>query len=264
MHSLHDTQALVMGALRGGPTAPVVGGLLRFGRGVAPERRLQVYRNNLHASLGAALAAVYPVLTRLVGDACFRQLARGYVERHPSRSGNLHEFGAQLPAFLKTQASLCEFPYMADVAALEWSVHEVYHEADDTELDLATLAAVDDEARMRIRLHLQLATRFVASMYPALSIWKANQAGAEEGTPVSLDEGGVRLLVARSAFEVEFRILGVAEDRWLRALAEGRTLAAALESALAVDSAFDFGATLGRHLALGSFRSWSLAPEVEP
>ena len=92
-----------------------------------------------------------------------------------------------------------------------------------------------------------------------LAIWQANQ--TEVATTVSLDEGGVRLLVGRSAFEVEFRLLGAAEDAWLRALAEGRTLAVASARALAVDAGFDLGATLGRHLALGSFRSWSLAPE---
>jgi hypothetical protein len=261
MPSLHDTQALIMGALRGAPPALPVGALLRAGRGVAPERRLQVYRNNLHASLGAALEAVYPVLARLVGAAFFRQLARGYLERHPSRSGNLHAFGAQMPAFLKTQASLSDHAYLADVAGLEWAAHEVYHEADDTAFDVAGLGALDDAARLRLRLHLQLATRFVASAYPVLAIWKANQPGADAATRVFLDEGGVRLLVARTGFEVEFRILGVAEERWLRALAEGRSLAAAVQSALALDPSFDLGATLGRHLGLGSFRGWSLARE---
>ena len=261
MPSLHETQALVMGALRGAPARPGVHPLLRAGRGVAPERRLQVYRNNLHASLFAALEAVFPVLARLVGEAFFRQLARGYVERHPSRSGNLHEFGAQMPAFLKAQPALAGFAYLADVAALEWASHEVYHEADDVPFDPAPLGALDAAAQARLRLHLQLATRFVASAYPVLSIWRANQPGGDEGEPVSLDDGGVRLLVARSAFEVEYRVLGAAEDRWLRRLAEGRTLATALEAALAVDAAFDLGAALGRHLALGSFRAWSLAPE---
>ncbi|MCE9659313.1 MAG: putative DNA-binding domain-containing protein [Burkholderiales bacterium] len=256
MPSLHDTQAQVMGALRGGPTAV---GLVRPARGIAPERRLQVYRNNLHASLGAALAAVYPVVDRLVGKAFFRQIARGYVARHPSRSGNLHEFGAHLPEFLKSEGSLGELPYLADVAALEWASHEVYHEADDIALDLAALGAVEAGSQARIRLHLQLATRFVASAWPVLSIWKANQ--GEEAAPVSLDEGGVRLLVARSGFEVEYRVLAPCEDAWLRALGEGHTLAASLVAALAVDCGFDLGATLGRHLALGSFRCWSLAPE---
>jgi hypothetical protein len=264
MPSLHDTQALVMGALLRGDASPDVATLLRSSRGVATERRLQVYRNNLYASLGSALAAVYPVVARLVGDAYFRQLARAYVARHPSTSGNLHAFGDRLPAFLRAQASLGALPYLADVAALEWAGHEVYHESDGTDFDTISFAEVPAEAQPRIRLHLQLATRFVASPYPVLAIWRAHQSHDDEGvTAVALDEGGVRLLVARAGFEVEYRVLGRAEDRWLRALAEGRTLAVALQAALEVDAGFDLGATLGRHLALGSFRGWSLAAEED-
>lgn len=264
MPSLHDTQALVMGALLRGDASHEVATLLRSSRGLVAGRRLQVYRNNLYASLGSALAAVYPVVARLVGETYFRQLARAYVARHPSTSGNLHAFGDRLPAFLRAQASLGALPYLADVAALEWASHEVYHESDGTDFDMAPFAQVPPVAQPRIRLHLQLATRFVASPYPVLAIWTANQSHDDEGvTPVALDEGGVRLLVARAGFEVEYRVLGRAEDRWLRALAEGRTLAVALQAALDVDAGFDLGATLGRHLALGSFRSWSLATEED-
>lgn len=264
MPSLLETQALVSGALLHGDGAYGVAALLRSGRGVAAERRLHVYRNNLFASLGAALGAVYPVLARLVGADFFRQLARGYVVRHPPLSGDLHDFGAQLPSYLRRQASLAALPYLADVAALEWASHEVYHEADEAAFDAAALARVPADDQARLRLHLQLATRFVASPFPVLAIWQANQAAiAADVTPVSLDAGAVRLLVARRDFEVEFRVLGVAEDRFLRALAEGRTLAAALQAALALDGGFDAGATLGRHLALGSFRAWSLADDEE-
>jgi hypothetical protein len=260
MPSLLETQALISGALLRGDGAYGATSLLRAGRGVAAERRLHVYRNNLFASLGAALAAVYPVVTRLVGDDFFRQLARDYVVRHPSRSGNLHEFGAQLPAYLRRQAALAALPYLADVAALEWASHEVYHEADEAPFDAEALARLPVDAQARLRLHLQLATRFVASPFPVLAIWQANQAAASEDVaPVSLDAGAVRLLVARRDFEVEFRVLGGAEDRFLRALAEGRTLPSALHAALATDARFDVGATLGRHFALGSFRAWSLA-----
>ena len=264
MPSLLETQALVSGALLRGEAAYGVASLLRTGRGVAAERRLHIYRNNLFASLGAALGAVYPVVARLVGDGFFRQLARGYVVRHPSRSGNLHEFGAQLPAYLRTQTSLAALPYLADVAALEWASHEVYHEADEAAFDAAALARLPEAAQARLRLHLQLATRFVASPFPVLAIWQANQAAAgDDVAPVSLDAGALRVLVARRDYEVEFRVLGVAEDHFLRALAEGRTLPAALHAALASDAAFDVGATLGRHFALGTFRAWSLADEEE-
>ena len=53
------------------------------------------------------------------------------------------------------------------------------------------------------------------------------------------------------------------QNRFKRALAEGRTLPTALHAALASDAAFDVGATLGRHFALGTFRAWSLADEEE-
>jgi hypothetical protein len=264
MPSLLDTQALVSGALLRGETAYGVVSLLRSGRGVAAERRLHVYRNNLFASLGAALGAVYPVVARLVGEGFFRQLARGYVLGHPSLSGDLHDFGAQLPAYLHKQASLATLPYLADVAALEWACHEVYHEADEAAFDASALAGLPAEAQARLRLHLQLATRFVASPFPVLAIWRANQAAASDDvTPVSLDAAGVHLLVARCDFEVEFRVLGGGEDRFLRALAEGRTLPAALQAALASEAGFDLGATLGRHFALGTFRAWSLAGDED-
>ncbi|HEY2561811.1 MAG TPA: DNA-binding domain-containing protein [Caldimonas sp.] len=260
MLSLHDTQALVTDALLHGEGARSASALLRDGRGISPERRLQVYRNNLFASLGAALQAVYPVTARLIGEALFRQLARGYIVKHPSRSGDLHGFGARLPAFVDRQSSLDALPYLGDVAALEWAHHEVYHEADEEVLDAATMARVPGDAQGRIRLHLQLASRFVASPFPVLAIWQANQAGSDDTVrPVSLDDGGVRVLVARSDFEVEFRVLDTGEDRFLRALAEGQPLATAVPAALAADPGFDFAAVLARHVALGSFRAWSLA-----
>ena len=262
MPSLHDTQARVIGALLRRPDAAPAAPLLRSHRGVAPERRLQVYRHNLEASLGAALAAVYPVVARLVGDACFRAVARAFIARFPSRSGNLHAFGAELPAILAAEPALAGLPYLGDVAALEWASHEVYHEADPVAFDVGALAAVPPDAQPALRLPLQHATRFIASAYPVLAIWQSNQAGAAgAGAQVSLDAGGARLLVARSAFEVEYRILGAAEDRFLRRLGAGDDLAAATAGALALDAGFDLGATLGRHLALGSFRGFTVAKE---
>jgi hypothetical protein len=260
MLSLHDTQARVTAALLHGAAATEVAALVRDGP-VAAERRLRVYRNNVFASLGAALQAVYPVTVRLVGEPFFRQLARAYIVRHPSTSGNLHAFGAMLPAFVRKHPSLAGLAYLADVAALEWAIHEVYHEADEQPLDAASLAAVPADVHARIRLHLQLASRFVASPFPVVAIWQANQADRDDAVaPVSLDDGGVRALVARSGdFAVKFRILAAGEDAFLRMLAEGRPLARALATALAADPAFDLAATLARHVAVGSFRAWSLA-----
>jgi hypothetical protein len=265
MHSLPETQALTLDALLHGSAerAHAASALLRPTRGAPGNRRLQVYRNNLQTSLSAALEAVFPVVAKLVGAAFFGQTARAFIAAHPSRSGNLHDFGRELPAFLRASASLRSLPYLGDVAALEWACHEVYHEADAEPLEPARLADVPAPLQPTLRLQLQPATRFVASLYPVLAIWQANQDGAAPAT-IALDDGGVELLVARRDFDIEFRLLAEAEACWLRALAAGRSLAEALQAAFERDPAFEFGATLVRHLQLGTFESFSTDCAASP
>jgi hypothetical protein len=265
MPALAETQRKVLDALFGRTERDAAVRLLRHTPQLAAGRRLQIYRNNLFEGLTAALEAVFPVVAQLVGAGFFRQLARDYVVAHPSRSGNLHEFGRDLPAAIAQLPSLAGLPYLADVAALEWACHEVYHEADHVPLAPDRLAAVSPAQQMRLRLHLAPAARFVASRYPVLRIWQSHQSDtADDGSPISLDAGGVRLLVARCDLDIEFRMLGGAEDLWLRALAAGTTLCEATASALALDPAFDLANALGRHLSLGSFSGLSLAAQDAP
>jgi hypothetical protein len=260
MTPLSETQARFLDALLAGGPLPSAraAALLRDGGAVSAVRRLQVYRNNVQASLRGALEAVYPVVVRLVGAACFGAVARRFIGAHPSRSGNLHDFGRALPDFLRALPELDAWPYLGDVAALEWACHEVYHEADDAAFDPASLAAVPVARQPALRLALQPAARLVGSPYPVLAIWQANQPdGAADALPVRLDQGGVQLLVARRDLDIELRLLGAAEACWLRALADRRPLAEAVVAALDLDPAFDFGAVLARHLRLGTFcRAW--------
>ena len=262
MTALSDTQHRVLGALFDAGDASAALPLLQRSRGLSAAQRLQIYRNNLFESLTQALAAVYPVVAQLVGEAYFRQVARRFIADHPLTSGNLHGFGVELPAMLATLPSAADLPYLADVAALEWAWHEVYHEAGCVPLQPAQLAEVPAAQQMDLGLQLAPAARLIASPYPVLHIWQAHQRHdgvGDDEFAISLDEGGVRLLVLRRALEIEFVLLGKAEDRWLRALAAGSTLAKATLAALECDPAFDLAATLGRHLSLGSFAGLSFA-----
>ena len=83
---------------------------------LTPAQRVQVYRNNYQTSLRDALAAVFPVLQSLVGEGFFAYLAFQYMSAHPSRSGNLHDFGIALPDFLTRFEAAASVPYVADVA----------------------------------------------------------------------------------------------------------------------------------------------------
>jgi len=257
MPALPDIQARVMDALllRDGASWTA---LVRPTASLSALRRLQIYRNNMLESLTAALGAVYPVVGRLVGNGFFRQAAKSYISAHPSRSGNLQDFGGEFPAFLGAYPPAAGLPYLPDVAALEWALHRAYHEIELPPVTLERLAQVPPTEQAGLRLCLQPSARFVTSSYPLLRIWQANQpdALADEST-ISLDEGGVDLLVVQRALEIEFRQLGLAEGQWLRALADEATLADATRRALDVDPAFDLMAALGRHLGLGLFTETS-------
>jgi hypothetical protein len=222
------------------------------GDGIGAARRLQVYRNNVFSSLGAALGAIYPVVERLVGEGFFRFAAHGYVRRVPSRSGNIHEFGRSFPEFLGELPQARGLPYLLDVARLEWAYHEVFHGADHPPLEPRRLAAVPAEEWVALRLRLHPAGRLLASPYPVLHIWAVNQEGFAGDATVDLAEGASRVLVVRPRESVELWPLGPGEHALLGALERSRTLVEAVDRALAVEPDLDAVATLTRHVAAGT------------
>src|SRR4029077_8861696 len=134
--------------------------------------RAAIYRRNVLANLRGALAAAYPVVRRLVGDAFFDEAADRYARAHPSASGDLHRHGEAFAAFLERYAPARDLDYLPDVARLEWIIAQAFHAADARVFDFAALAALPEVERGRIRLDLQPPARLIESPHPILSIWE--------------------------------------------------------------------------------------------
>lgn len=223
------------------------------GAGLSGARRLRVYRNNALLNLTGALEAVYPVVRRVVGEGFFRYAAAQYIARHPSCSGDLHEFGERFPAFLQFFAPASELVYLPDVARLEWAYHEVFHAAGHPPLDLAALARVSAERQAELRFELHPAARLLESAFPILRIWQANQDDRVGDLPVDLSEGGIKLLIVRREnLDIEFCPLEDGEFDLLRALAGNGDFASACERAMAAQPTFDLPACFGRHVLRGT------------
>lgn len=225
-------------------------------RNIQSERRLQIYRNNLFASLSEVLAAVYPVTRRLVGEAYFDQAARGYIAAQPSRSGDVHCYGDHFATHLGRCPGSNALPYLPDVARLEWGYHSAFHAEQHPSLDPDDLRTVPPEDYPRLRLILQPSIRLLVSDYPVLRIWRVNQDDWTGEPTVDLAEGGVRLLTLRQGVEVAFLPLGAGEHTWLRGLARGMTLFKSQQLAVRREPDFDLGAALQRLLAQGAFSGW--------
>jgi hypothetical protein len=212
----------------------------RFGA----ERHLQVYRNNVYAGLADALEAIYPVIARLVGADCFRGCGYRYARRFPPTGGNLHDFGERFAEFLASFEPVRTLDYLPDVARLEWSWHRAFHAADSAPLALDALAKIapGDYGALRFRLHPSV--RLLASEYPIVRIWRANQANADAVETIDLNEGGVHVLIARREITVEVESLGGGEHALLQAFARGLSFADAAQAASAAAPDFDLTASL--------------------
>ncbi len=191
---------------------------------------LEAYRRNVFANLHDALASTYPVVRRLVGETFFREAARCCARAHPSTSGDLHEYGEDFAAFLAAYPHADGLLYLADVARLEWAVHESLMATDAAGLDYTRLAEVDPECYPRLRLRLHPAVRMVGSDHPVLAIWDANQSD-RDGT-LEGGTGAQRVLVRREGVLARPTSITEQEFGLLRAIEAGATLEDAGDSQL--------------------------------
>lgn len=251
MLTLRDLQrAFVQGALS--ESAPALVCAQIVGDGIAPERRLAIYRNNAVEGFLKTLQATFPTLVRLSGEDWFRQIGRQYMRRHPSRSGNMHYIGEHFATFLETELAGSSYEYFADVARFEWAYQEVLVAADHPTFELSALALVPpaDYGALTFRTHP--AMRLVHSRFPVLAIWRANQPDAAADGRIALDQGSSSVLLIRRADHVELRELPPAQFALLAALVRGESLEQAAEQALEIDPRVALDAALGRIVSLGT------------
>ena len=237
--------------------------------------RIGVYRNTAQRNLADALQSAYPAVFRLVGEAYFRQTARAYGRRHPSRCGDLTHAGDAFPAYLGELHGDDEYRYLGDVARLELLIQDVLLAPEpgsgsvtgsaaatpgSAALDLARLATVPAGHHDSLRFILHPALRLFESPYPAHRIWQSNVDSDAEPPAIDLASGGDRLAVLRQRLQLQFHRLTPGERCWLEALGQGLRFAASVEAVAAAESAanatgaaagFDAAVALQRFVALG-------------
>lgn len=199
-------------------------------RGVDAARRFGIYRNNVNASLSAALAARFPVVERLVGEDFFRATALLFVERHPPRSPVLSTYGGRFPDFLDRFEPVAALPYLSDVARLEWARAVAYHAADDRAIDIARLSAFPVDRLPDVRMTFHSSARVVVSDYPIVSIWRTNTHD-DVVREIGPDLAAEAALVSRPALDVLVTPLPRGAARLIAHLAEGHPLGAAAQDA---------------------------------
>lgn len=219
---------------------------------------IEVYRNNYRGNLHDTLAGAYPVVEQLVGKDFCRLLARQFIAQHPSRSGNLHHYGAAMASFLAAFEPAQVLVYLADIAALEWACHCAYFADDVASLDIVKLAQIPPEQYAELILHIHPACHLVRSPYPIAAIWHAHQPGAPDDFHIDLDNGPSNALVSRKDDVVMVSELSAPDADWLQAIQAGTPLGVATVSTLERHPDFDLQAALFNLVAHGVLADFSL------
>lgn len=213
--------------------------------------RIAVYRGNVVGACTKALAGTYPIVAKIVGESFFEGLAREYLRRFPSASGDLNEFGASLAPFVAAFPHTRDLPYLADVARMEWLAHRAYYARDAAAPDLARLAAITEQDYTALRFGLAPACALLASSWPLARIWEVHQDDFQGEFSVDLEAGPERILIYRPQFRVLVGTLSAGSYRFLERCGAGATVGDALEAALVAEPGFDLGAGLAAWLGAG-------------
>jgi hypothetical protein len=224
--------------------------------GKAANKRYNVYRNNVTASLIEALAAIYPAVQRITGVEFFRAMARFHIRATPPISPLLFEYGRDFPAFIETYEYARAMPWLADVARVERDWLDAYHAADAEPLSAATLGSVPPEQLADLVFVAHPATRIVRSRFSVVTIFAANRGEASMGRiDASAPEDA---LITRPDLDVVVRQLPPGGAIFLTSLMAGRSFGEAAASALDASPAFDIASHIAGMIEAGAFTAVTL------
>jgi uncharacterized protein (UPF0276 family) len=240
--ALAASQQLFAGALFDARQTPQV--LAQF-KGEQNEHRFALYRGNLSATWDKTLAAAYPVIRQLVGEEFFGGLAQAYGREHPSDSGDLNRFGAHFAGFLRHFPHVADYPYLPDMATLEWTLHRAHYAPSAEAVTPQQMAALSPEQIETARMQLHPACTLLASDWATIALWQAHQpdSGVEFPAELALPCHG---LVTRPQWKTQVLPLDPASHAALSVLAAGGEFGAALDAAFELDEAYDVAGNLRR------------------
>ncbi len=193
---------------------------LRVPPGVALAERLGVYVGGYPVRVHDALEEQFPAVAHTLGADAFAALTRRYAAAVALTSYNLNDAGAQLPGFLSHDELAQQFPFLPDLAALEWLVTRAFHAREQPPLDPASLADWSAEDWDGAVLRFQPAVAVVQSEWPILAIWNSRDTSIEVDRRDCLEY----VLIHRSGFAVHCVALDAAQAEALTALCAGRGL----------------------------------------
>lgn len=206
---------------------------------------LRVYRNGYLKTCAEALAGNYPVVKALVGDDYFRDLARGYVDRHPPTRGTLVGYGEHFPDFVRQLEDEHGLEYLADAAAIDAAWLESYFAEEGAPLapaDIERMGAEGDDVTA-VRVHLTPHVQLVQIENSIVDTWTVLRDQGELTEAVALSKRAHSAMLWRLGGQIHIKALDDAESVFIKTMANVTTLGDGAARAFEIYESFDLAGT---------------------
>ena len=196
--------------------------------GLPAAERLDIYANMYFYRLLDALKEDYPRLLEAIGAGRFHNLITDYLLRHPSKHPSLRFLGEALPAFAAAHPLASDYPWLHDLARLEWDRVEVFDAPDAASLGRDDLAGLPQERAGEARFALVPACRIRRYDYDVALLWRelkdAEASRSQTNEPPRVSRRTTWLRIWRQNFVVYHRRIEEDEARALESLHGGAPL----------------------------------------
>ncbi len=222
--------------------------LVRGDGRLAALERIDVYAEMYFYRLRDALKEDFPAVCGVIGADNFHNLITDYLIEYPPSHFSLRYAGQALPAFVSRHPLVLRWPYLGDLARLEWSIIDAFDAADAPPLEQQALVGVAPERWAELRLELTPTLRLLALGWPVHDVWERNQQHAAVN---EIHAAPAWIRVWRQDLRVFHRAIDALEHAALAALAAGEPFGAVCAGVAAPDNAAD-----GARRVFGFLRQW--------
>lgn len=189
---------------------------------VPTDVRLNIYGYAYRSRLLEALADSYPILHTYMGDEQFDELGSCYVDAYPSSYRSIRWFGDQLASFLKTHAHYSQWPYLAELAELEWTMTLSFDAADSQWVDLNIVSTIPPESWADMRLSVHPSAHLLNLSWNVTQLWQEMSDQKTPSQPIK-SESPLSWIFWRKEWVTQFCSLPQDEAYALKAVLQGLT-----------------------------------------
>lgn len=146
---------------------------------LSQTERLNVYASGYFSRILGAMATNFSAVRRSLGPVPFQKLVADYLMQNPSRSPNLDDLGHDFPDFSRSHPLSEKFPFLFELALLEWNVLlslQTDRQPPLAKESLVGLAAEDWSAAV---FTLDPTVRLLATSWDVEKVWQERQVPEE-------------------------------------------------------------------------------------